>query len=246
MLSSKEIAQRFAGKVLKCKVVKSSVVFDDQNNALDTFDAKIVGWKSATKTEPSFVCVEVLPPGKTKLTLANFNDGYHYTVDQRNDKGFGKKLLPEEILLPEEPVEEKKQKQPRIIPEWPDKCKDCGQPAVIMSTSIDCSNPNCKNKYKTHSGVDLFLPVELRPPGWDKDPFRKRRKGVDREDFIICEKCSSKADNGSFAKNKIGTFNASCSKGHSWTFELNIGDKLAAKNGPLIYKGKNVFIPYRF
>lgn len=246
-MTSKQIAQRFAGKTLKCKVTKSSPVCDANGNVLDIFDAKIIGWKLATLYHPSYVCVEVLPPGVTKVFLAVFNDGYTYTAD-RNDKGFGKKLLAEEVIVPVDETEKPTiaTKKPKNIPEWPDKCRDCGQPAVIMSNSIDCSNPACKNKYKTHSGLDLFLPVELRPPGWDKDPFRKRRKGIDKEDFIVCEKCNIRANDGTFAKNKIGTFNVKCPNEHSWTFELNIGDKLAAKGGALIYKGKNVFVAYRF
>lgn len=247
MLSSKEIAQRFAGQSVKCKVSKSVPVTDTNGNSLDSFDAKIVGWKSATLKEPSYVCVEVLPPATTPVPLSKFNLGYHYTAD-RNDNGYGKKLFPEEIILPAS-VEKiadvaPTQKAKRVIPEWPDKCRDCGNPAVIMSTCIDCSNPSCKNKYKTHSGLDLFLPVEMRPPGWDKDPFRKRRNGIDQEDFIVCDMCKSRANSGSFvSKDKLGAFKAICHKNHTWRFELNIGDKLASKDRVLVYKGKNIFVP---
>lgn len=247
LLSSKDIAKQFAGQTVRCKLTKSAPAIDANGNPVSEFDAKIVGWKFAVLKEPSFVCVEVLPPVKTKLLLFNMNDDYNYTV-KRNPKGFGKKLLPEEIILPEVPKSVVPQailtKPARIIPEWPDKCRDCGSPAVVMSTRIDCSNPLCKNKFRTHSGLDLFLPKEMRPPGWEKDPNRKRRAGVDGEDFIVCALCKARAIDGSFAKDKIGTFKAKCPKDHSWTFELNIGDKLAGKT-TMVYKGKNIFIPYK-
>lgn len=236
LLSAKEIATRYAGRTVKCRVVKSPPVINVTRKNLDYFNAKIIGWKESNLKEPSYVCVEILPPGMTQILLKNFNLGYHFTAD-RNNNGFGKKLLPEEIILPADAGVASK-------PEWPGKCRDCGSPAVIMSVRIDCSNDSCKNKFKTHSALDLFLPKELRPPGWDKDPNRKRRAGVDREDFIVCSICNERANNGSFVKDRVGTFKATCPKNHSWIFELHIGDKLAGKNVS-IYKGKNIFIPYK-
>lgn len=245
MLSAKDIANRYAGQIVKCKVTTSPAVTDAAGNVLDTFDAKIVGWKlPIIGKEPSYVCVEVLSPGITKTILLNFLDNYRYTVN-RNKKGFGKKLLPEEIILPIELelVHKEKKDETKAIPEWPDKCRDCSQPAVIMATQIDCSNPLCKNKFRTHSGLDLFLPVAFRPPGWEKDPFRKRRNGVDDEDFVICTNCKARSNNGTFVKDKIGTFKASCPQNHTWIFQLNIGDKLNAQK-VMIYKGKNIFVPF--
>jgi len=241
VLSAKDIAKQFAGQTVKCRVTKSSPALDASNNPINEFDAKIVGWKYPIGKEPAFVCVEVLPPVKTKFLIGQLDEDYSFTV-KRNPKAFGKKLFPEELILPQiEPTEV--QSKARVIPEWPDKCRDCNSPAVVMSTQIDCSNPSCKNKFRTHSGLDLFLPKEMRPPGWDKDPNRKRRPGVDQGDFIICTLCKLRASDGSFVKDKIGTFKAKCPKDHTWTFELNIGDKLAGKK-TLVYKGKNVFIPY--
>lgn len=246
LLSAKEIATRYAGRTVRCKVTKSSPVTDAVGTPLDHFDAKIIGWKSSTMTDPSYVCVEVLPPGVTGTRLEKFNSGYTYTAD-RNKQGYGKKLLPEEIIPPADagnvtaaPAKKKD------IPEWPDKCRDCGSPAFILSTRIDCSNPQCQHKFKTHSGLDLFLPAEMRPPGWDKDPFRKRRNGVDKDDFVICDTCKKRAVDGHFnKKDKLGEFSAKCSAGHTWKSDLHIGDKIDTKNGVLAYKGKNVFVPYR-
>lgn len=245
MLTCREIAERYAGQTLKCKVTTSLPVTDINGHILDYFDACIIGWKEGTIISPSYVCVEVLSPGTTKTQLWLFNTGYHYTF-KRNNNGFGKKLLPKEIIIPDHPnVTAIIAESTKVIPEWPDKCRDCGSPAVIMSTRIDCSNLLCKNKFRTHSGLDLFLPKEMRPPGWEKDPFRKRRQGVDKEDFIVCDVCHVRANSGTFIKGKIGTFEVNCSNNHTWVFELNIGDKLVSKNGVLIYKGKNIFIPYR-
>ena len=241
LMPCKEMATRYAGRTVRCKVIKSSPVTDDSGKVLDYFDAKIVGWKESS----SYVCVEVLPPGMTATLLEKFNLGYHYTVDKRNGKGYGKKLLPEEIIPPADTGTVMSGPKSKTIPEWPHKCRDCGSPAQVFGNNIDCSNSSCKNKYRTHSGLDLFLPKDMRPPGWEKDPHRKRRPGVDKEDFIVCGTCHGRANGGTFVKDKVGTLKATCAKDHSWTFELNIGDKLAGKDRTLIYKGKNIFIPYR-
>jgi len=244
ILTAKEIAERYAGRTVRCKVTKSSSVLDDAGNKLDHFDAKVIGWKSASANDPAYVCVEVLPPGVTGTKLDKFNLGYHYT-SVRNSNGWGKKLLPEEIIPP---ADAKVMSAPKKdIPEWPDKCRDCKSPAFVLSTRIDCSNPQCKHKFKTHSAQDLFLPLEMRPPGWDKDPNRKRRAGVDKDDFVICDTCKKRAVDGTFSKDKdkLGELNAVCPDGHKWKSNLHIGDKLQGKNGVLAYKGKNVFVPYR-
>lgn len=245
MLTAKEIATKYAGRTLKCKVTTSSPVIDASGagDTLDYFDAKIIGWKSSTATDPSYVCVEVLPPGKTPLLLEYFNLGYNYTAD-RNLKGYGKKLLPEEIIA-DQAIPAPNKTKSRVIPEWPDKCRDCGSDAFVLSTRIDCSNPKCKHKFKTHSATDLFLPAEMRPPGWDKDPNRKRRAGVDKDDFVICDTCKKRAVDGSFVKDKVGQLKAICPDGHKWSSDLHIGDKLVGKDRTMIYKGKNVFVPYR-
>lgn len=242
LLSAKEIATRYAGRILRC----NATVFDDKGNKLTHFDGKVIGYKAATQSDPSYVCVEVMPPAVTAVKLDKFNAGYTYT-DIRNKNGWGKKLLASEIVPPADAgnvmAAPPKKKD---IPEWPDKCRDCGSPAFILSTRIDCSNANCVHKFKTHSGLDLFLPAEMRPPGWDKDPFRKRRAGVDKDDFVICDTCKKRAVDGTFdKKGKLGELTAKCPDGHTWKSDLHIGDKIEAKNGVLAYKGKNVFVPYR-
>lgn len=246
MLSAKEIATKYAGRTVKCKVTTSSPVFDLSGKNIDYFDAKVVGYKLAFGADPAYVCVEVLPPHQTKLKLAGFKAGYVFTIT-RNTDGYGKKLLPEEIVpLADTEIAMASPSKKKDIPEWPDKCKDCGSPAYIGDLRIDCSNPGCKNKFKTHSAFDLFLPTEMRPPGWDKDPNRKRRSGVDKDDFVICDTCKKRAVDGSFnKKDKLGEFSAKCPDGHTWKSDLHIGDKIMAKSGVLAYKGKNVFVPYR-
>lgn len=243
-LTAKEIATRYVGRTVRCKVTKSSPVSDAAGNVLDHFDAKIVGWKFVSAAlGPSYVCVEVLPPGVTQTKLDKFNSGYIYPAG-RNKDGWGKKLLPEEIVPPADAKIATVYTKKKDIPEWPDKCRDCGSPAFILTTRIDCSNSSCKNKFKTHSAQDLFLPKEMRPPGWDKDPNRKRRAGVDKDDFVICDTCKLRAVDGSFVKDKVGSFKATCPADHKWTSDLHIGDKINGKR-ILVYKGKNVFVPYR-
>lgn len=245
-LSAKEIATKYAGRIVRCKVSTSPQVVDIDGNTLDYFDAKVIGWKSAKRTgDPTYVCVEVLSATGTVLrllSLDNFNAGYHYTAP-RNDKGYGKKLLPEEIIPPADT--DKASVKKKDIPEWPDVCRDCKSPAFVLSTRIDCSNPSCVHKFKTHSAIDLFLPKDMRPPAWDKDPNRKRRAGVDKDDFVVCDTCKKRAVDGSFTKGKLGELKATCPDGHKWESNLHIGDKIQAKNGVISYKGKNVFVPYK-
>jgi hypothetical protein len=243
LLTAKEIATRYAGCIVKCKVTTSSPVIDSAGIKLDYFDAKIIGWK--LQITP-YVLLEILAPGITINKLLFFNSGYYYTAP-RNTNAYGKKVLPEEIILPtdSDKVTTTIRTPAKVIPEWPDKCRDCGSPAFILSTRIDCSNTACKHKFKTHSATDLFLPKEQRPPGWDKDPNRKRRYGVDNDDFVICISCKKRAFDGTFTKDKIGELKATCPDGHKWTSDLHIGDKVAGKDRVLIYKGKNVFIPYK-
>lgn len=245
-LSAKEIATKYAGRTVRCKVTKSSPVTDAAGNKLDHFDAKVVGWKSGFKfSDEPHVCVEVLPPGVTATRIEKFNQGYTYTAP-RDGTAWGKKLLPEEIIPPADADGVASSAKKKDIPEWPDKCRDCGSPAFILSTRIDCSNTSCKHKFKTHSGLDLFLPADMRPPGWDKDPFRKRRSGVDKDDFVICDTCKKRAIDGHFnKKDKLGEFTAKCPSNHTWKSDLHIGDKIDAKSGVIAYKGKNVFVPYR-
>ena len=50
----------------------------------------------------------------------------------------------------------------RAIPAFPHTCRDCKSPALILGFSIDCSNPQCKNKYTNKSAQDLFVPVDIR------------------------------------------------------------------------------------
>lgn len=166
-LSAKEIAERYAGRIVKCKVkfdIKSPVLDVDGKSVVD-FEARIIGWKKPSPTYfgagPAYVCVEVLSPHSTQTKLNKFNQGYTYTSD-KNPDGYGKKILPEEILLPADPGTVYVPRKSKTIPEWPHQCRDCGSPAQILGLNIDCSNPSCKNKYRTHSGLDLFLPKEIR------------------------------------------------------------------------------------
>jgi hypothetical protein len=169
-MDAKDIAERYAGRIVKCKVKPDakSPVFDAAGNAVTEFEARILGWKKAQSSwgnfnhlSPTYVCVEVLSPHSTQTKLSKFNQGYNYTHD-KNPDGYGKKILPNEILLPADPGTVYTPRTTRTIPEWPHKCRDCGSPAQILGMNIDCSNPSCKNKYRTHSGLDLFLPKDIR------------------------------------------------------------------------------------
>jgi len=163
-MKAREIAEKFAGSIVKCSLTKSSPVA----GAGRGFDVRIVGWKRATIKDPvEYVAVEVLPPGKTKLLLNNLagSAGYTWTLSPFPGDKYGKKILPEEIVaLPAMPSSGVliPSYNPKKINEWPHKCRDCGSPAQVFSIQIDCSNKACKNKFKTHSGLDLFLPKEMQ------------------------------------------------------------------------------------
>jgi hypothetical protein len=167
-MKAREIAEKFAGSVVNVKVTKSSAVAGIITG--QSFKARIVGWKKATTKDPiEYVAVEVLPPGQTKYLLSDLAgaSGYVWTLRALPKDKYGKKILPEEIIaLPEMPINGgvtiPSYKPKKIINEWPHKCRDCGSPAQMFSVQIDCSNKACKNKYKTHSGLDLFLPKEMQ------------------------------------------------------------------------------------
>lgn len=244
MLTAKEIAERFAGQTVQCKITKSMPAAGSFQ-----FDAKVLGWSFDKITKASYVCVEVLPPAQSALTLKHYIGGYTWTVPFASIdlKAYGKRLYPEEIIIPvvADAGVMKAPPTKKDIPEWPDKCRDCGSPAFILSTRIDCSNAACKHKFKTHSAADLFLPKEMRPPAWEKDPNRKRRAGVDKEDFVVCPICNQRANSGTFTKDKLGQLKAACPSDHKWESDLHIGDKILGKDRVLIYKGKNIFITYK-
>lgn len=235
MLSAKEIAEKYSGQTIKCKPISTVKVCDAAGVVLESFDAIIIGWKRKMQgAEAEYVCVEVLPPAVTPFLLSTFNFGYTYTANC-NKSGFGKKVLPEEIIL----TGVKKH-----IPEWPHQCRDCGSPALILGNSIDCSNSACKNKYKTHFGLDLFLPVAQRNPGWDKDPNRKRRPGVNDQDYVLCPMCGNNAVVAKI-QSKVVEHKMICGAGHAWNFILEPGDRVKSRNKKpdLIYRGGNVFVP---
>ncbi len=156
-MTAKEIAQKYAGQVVKCSLNKSPPIDDGAGHYIKTFDARIIGWKNAIGSDPEFVAVEVLPPGKTKYLIAHFIKGYHFTTAV-NKGGYAKKLLANEIILPSIG-----NSSPKYISQWPHKCRDCGSPAQILLNAIDCSNEKCHHKYKTSSGSDLFVPKNMKP-----------------------------------------------------------------------------------
>lgn len=165
-MTALEIAKKFANKIVRINLTKSSSVYDHNNKPATSFEGRIVGYKRATGSDPEFVAVEVLKPHKTKFALKDFRAGYYWTVLNRNLSGYAKKVYPDEIVIPS--ITPTSTYQPKDVPKWPHKCRDCGSPALVLMNSIDCSNDNCKNKYRTNSGLDLFLPKEMRQASHDK------------------------------------------------------------------------------
>jgi hypothetical protein len=150
-MTAKEIAEKYAGKIVKCSITKSAPI-DSDGVATKTFEGRIVGWKKGINGDPEFVAVEVQPPGKTNFLIAHFMSGYIWTTT--TDKGlYAKKLLPEEIVLDGVSITTSKH-----IGDWPHSCPECGKPAQIFMLRIDCSNSSCRHKFRTADSADLFIP----------------------------------------------------------------------------------------
>lgn len=228
MLSPKTFAEKYSGGIFNCKVNKSTPVFDNKPGIkVSSFDGRIVGWKKSSPRDlHEYIIVEVLPPHKTNYLLSDFG-GCIFTHKDYNKKGYGKRLYVEEVEIPSNDTTKK------VIPEWPNKCKDCGSPAYVGSSMIDCSNKDCKNKFSTRSGLDLFLPKEMRE--WDK-PLIKERAGIDKDGFIICPTCKSRAYSGTRVNTKLTTI---CGNKHRWTAVMEKNDKLEGINKRiLVFNGK--------
>src|SRR5271170_2129124 len=150
-MKASEIANKYGGKSVRCRITKSTPVA----GVGEYFDAKVVGWKRAEGNDPEFVLVQVMPPGTTNYTLAKFVKGCVFTGGVVDKSAFGKRLYAEEVIIPAGTS--------IVIADWPHKCKDCGSPAQILFHAIDCSSPKCKNKFSAKSGMDLFLPKNMRP-----------------------------------------------------------------------------------
>lgn len=162
MLTAKEIAEKYADRVITVNLISSSPAMNNNGDLIKTFSAKIIGWKQTSVKDPfEYVVVQVLAPNKTKLTLGGMaNKDYKLTTIKYDSAGWGKKVFPGEINLPADDGKPIVYKSAKKISEWPHTCRDCGSPAFVLSFNIDCSNKACKNKYKTNSGLDLFFPRE--------------------------------------------------------------------------------------
>jgi len=247
MISAKEIAERYAGRIVKCKLSNlsdpKSPVTDAAGNQLVSYEARIVGWKKSQGGLLSFsyVCVELVGGAVSKTPLSKFNLGYTYTYD-KNPNGFGKKLLPEEIELPPDAGKDYTPK-PKIIPEWPHTCRDCGSPAQILGLNIDCSNATCKHKYRTHSGLDLFLPREIREALAAKSSAHPMWS-LDRDGVLTCRTCK---DNLQIPQTILwdspGVLNMVCHNKHTAKVKLAKGDKIKDRTGRVTtYDGKRFVV----
>ena len=228
LLSAEEIARKYAGKVVKANVIKSSPVSDAAGGSVTSFDARVIGYKKWTAKDPySYVAVEVLAPNQTKFTIADLQSGYTYT-HKTDSKAYGKKLFPEELTLPavsNAPVH----KVGKVISEWPHKCPKCQSPAFISNCLVDCSKKDCANKFKTRDAKSLFLPVEMREIGWDREPG-KHRPEVDDDGFLICPTCksesiSAQAYGGKWKTTKPYVLLTNCDRGHEWSVSVEKGDR---------------------
>lgn len=159
-MSAKDVAQKHSGTIVQCNLTKSNPAMDANGQPVSSFKGRIIGYRRPTlKDTNEYVIVEVMPPNTTNFTVASFSKNSILTW-KAPDASFAKKLLESELIIPFQPSVVRNSKQ---IPDWPHKCKDCGSAAFIASFMIDCSNVSCKNKFKSKSAQDLFIPKELRP-----------------------------------------------------------------------------------
>lgn len=228
MLTAKEIAERYAGQVVKCVVSKSTPIMDSKTRSpIKQFDGRIIGWKDATADDKNeYVLVEIKPPGTTHYLISHFRQGCHWTYTPIPYSSHGKRLLPEEVVI--------SSGDKKTIEAYPNKCPECGSPALFLYTKIDCSNQQCKHKYKTTSGFDLFLPQNLQA----SITKPKAPHEIDKEGFLICQVCKERAISGMFDKTR--TFKTSCKNGHTWSVKPEQGDKLVSriKGRTRVYNGK--------
>jgi len=251
ILSAQEIAERYAGRIVQCKVTQrsdaKSPVLDANGNKVDNYEARIVGWKKGDSFHSSYVCIEVQPPNKTSTSIQKFNQGYIYTND-RSANGYGKKILPEEINLPADPGKiNAAPYKSKNIPEWPHKCRDCGSPAQILGMNIDCSNAVCKNKYRTRSGLDLFLPKEMQAKLNAPKVAANGRPELDKDGVLVCMTCAGYLQPTSTKDlwASPGILNMECLRAialgtpHEFKIKLVRGDKMRDRTGRITtYDGK--------
>jgi hypothetical protein len=169
-LTAKEIAEKFAGQQVKCYIIDSTPVFDLKTNAPSTqFSGRILGWKKAGSIDTKeYVLVETLD-AQTKFSVKDFKKDCVWTFAGKNMSGYCKRLLPKEIELPVGGVSiSGGAGSTKVIPPFPHKCRDCGSAAFIGLWEIDCSNKDCRHKFATKSGFDLFIPKNLREPVVEK------------------------------------------------------------------------------
>ena len=246
-LTAKEIAEKYANRVVKVTVQKSSPCLDSKGGSIPSFEGRIVGWKRTTLSDPAeYVALEVIPPAQTKYALRDFKTGYVWTVQNRNLGGYAKKVYPAEITLPADAGNVgtvKTPYKPKDIPEWPHKCQKCGSPALELGNMVDCSNAACTNKYKTHSGLDLFLPKEMQAALKKPKVVAKTRPEVDANGILICTECKSNLVIARYgmpwAKQGV-TLNMECLKArHPKKVDILKGDKMKDHNGRVTtYDGK--------
>lgn len=239
-MTAKEFAEKYAGKVVKCNLNKSMPIDGGNGHYTMAFDARVIGWKDATGVDPQFVAVEVLPPAKTKYLVTHFKAGYHWTY-KAAPGSYAKKVLVEEIITPSSASATSKH-----ISEWPHVCRDCGSPAQMFATKIDCSNAKCKHKYKTSSGMDLFLPKEMQIALSKPKNMKPARKNIDAEGFMICGwqgKCTSRIVSATAGSK--GHWVCRCPNAHSTLPKPQQGDKVDFGVGPYAFDGKMTFVPVK-
>lgn len=65
-------------------------------------------------------------------------------------------------IIPFDDREYKPRYKAKEISAYPQKCPSCNSPAYIGMLKVDCSNQDCKQKFSTQDGTDLFIPLEMR------------------------------------------------------------------------------------
>jgi hypothetical protein len=222
-MNADKIAKKYAGKVVKCKIAKSLFkpigITADQKE----FYGKVVGYKLTDQLLiPKYVLVEPEPPLRGFFNGTGLSKNTHIWT-YKPVPLYVHKIYATDVLLDKE--------TDKNISSYPHICKDCHSPAWISMNLIDCSNPNCKNKYSSKSAQDLFLPAEMR----SRKAASEITKLMDDKDFIVCDKCGDMARYLGAINSKDGKEFFFCKKGHSWRHTPIVGQKVMSSSGKRVY-----------
>lgn len=139
-MTSKEFAEKYAGKKCKCSNGLCGVV---------------VGYN----IKYNYVIVE--NNNGLPLTLSRYNYILSRSVFTHNPKNDCSSYYVSEITIVDDsqlslPINSGFTTQKKVVNDWPHKCPSCNSPAVILGVLVDCSSNSCKHKYKSKSALDLF------------------------------------------------------------------------------------------